>query len=247
MLLHLLFRSRPVIEPAAIGHRGAAGLAPENTLAAIQTALNHGVTLIEVDLQRSVDGVLLLMHDETVDRTTDGAGPVRQLTWAEISQFDAGSDVLPGFAGEPVPTLETVLALLAPTEAILVIEVKNPEHYPGLEQQLAETIQKFEAQARVAVISFDHAWLDRFHRLQPDVLIGPLAYYPLSVPHISANQAVDILWVSVILDPTLIHRLHRQGYQVWVFTVNQPLLMRLLLWLGVDAIATDRPDLWVSK
>jgi glycerophosphoryl diester phosphodiesterase len=229
-----------------ISHRGAAGLAPENTLAALREAINQGVGLVEVDVHRTADGVLVLMHDETVDRTTDGTGAVRGLTWDEISKLDAGSHFSPKFAGESVPSLDSALELIAEWPVTLVLEVKNPHLYPGIEQQILEAVKRFDASDRVIVMSFDHGWLERFkeNKLASDITIGLISWLPCNMAQIASTRVVSVYWPSVLLPPTSVRRIHNQGYQVWVWTVNDTRLMRLLVWLGVDGIITDRPDRW---
>ena len=229
-----------------ISHRGAAGLAPENTLAALREAINQGAGLIEIDVHRTADGVLVLMHDETVDRTTEGAGAVRELTWDEINKLDAGSHFSPEFAGESVPSLDSALELIAEWPVTLVLEVKNPHLYPGIEQQILETMRRFDASDRVIVMSFDHGWLERFKKseLASDITIGLISWLPCNMAQIPSTRMVSVYWPSVLLPPTSVRRIHNQGYQVWVWTVNHTRLMRLLMWLGVDGIVTDRPDRW---
>ena len=242
--LHLLLRQKPALRPTMIAHRGGGGLAPENTLAAVEAGLAHNADGIEVDVSRSADGILVVMHDTTVDRTTNGSGPVAKLTWAELSQLDAGSHFSADFAGEPIPSLETILERLEATNSTLVIEVKDPELYPGLETDLLALLDPFTAQERVRVISFDVDWLLKFHQIAPEIPTGALSYWVLTPPQIPAMDVAIVFWPSIILDPTLIYRLHQAGFSVATFTVNNPQLMRWLLWLGADVIITDRPDLW---
>ncbi|MCB9079400.1 MAG: glycerophosphodiester phosphodiesterase [Anaerolineaceae bacterium] len=242
--LHFLLRSRSNKAPGVIAHRGAAGLAPENTQAAIRAGILHKADFIEVDVQRSADGVLIVMHDQTVNRTTDGQGSVVNLTWAEISQFDAGRHFGPEYAGETVPRLDSVLEMTQGTSSTLIIEIKEPHLYPGIEPQIAETIQNAQAQDHVTIISFDYESLRKFSALMPSVPLGLVSVYPTTLPQIANHQAVDIFWLSVILDPTLVRRLHHQGYHVWVWTIDNLFIIRLLIWLGVDGITTNRPDLF---
>ena len=243
VVLHFMFRSRPSIEPGVISHRGAAGLAPENTRVAIQAGIDHEADFIEVDVQRSADGVLILMHDQTVNRTTNGQGAVGNLTWDEISKLDAGSHFDKEYAGETVPILDSIMEMIEGSTSTLVIEVKKPHLYPGIEEQIAESIQHYEAQNQVIIVSFDHEWLRKFNTLMPNVTIGLLSIYPITIPNIAKSQSIDVYWTSVILDPTLIYRLHSQGHQVWVWTIDNSYMIRLLMWLGVDGITTNRPDL----
>lgn len=250
-LLHLGFRSKPRYQRVVIAHRGAGGLAPENTLAGIKVALQQQAPLVEVDLRRSQDGVLLLLHDRTVDRTTNGTGAVHTLPWSTIEQLDAGSHFAPDFAGAPIPPLETVLAFVKGQPTTLVIELKDTALYPGIEQALVEMLRRYEMREQTLVISFDRAPLAALRQLMPDLRQGLLTIYPINLDDLDDLDAtishadtklISIFWPSVICDPTLLHRLHKRGYRVWVWTVNQRWQMRLLGWLGVDGITTDRPD-----
>lgn len=241
--LHLLFREKGrASKPAIIAHRGAAGLAPENTLAAIRVGLAHHAPYIEIDVQRSADGVLVVIHDETVDRTSNGRGPVRDLPWAALSRLDAGVYFAPRFAGEPIPTLDSVLHYLQDKQATLVLELKDPHFYPGMSEEILSLLGRYRAEDRVVVISFDHAELAAFHRLAPAIPIGLACARPWPIPHIAPGQTVDVFWPGVFLDPTFVRRMHRRGYRVWVWTANAPLLLRWLCWLGVDGITTDHPE-----
>jgi glycerophosphoryl diester phosphodiesterase len=243
-LLHLLCRGKPIAaKPLIIAHRGAAGLAPENTLAAIRKGLAHHAHGIEVDVQRSADGVLVLIHDETVNRTTNGAGAVRELSWSEMRHLDGGSYYSSLFAGEPIPMLEDALALLRKEAVTLVIEIKDPHFYPEMSRQIVEMISRYDAQNQVVVISFDHTELQIVQRLAPDIRLGILLTRPWPVPKIAKSQIVDVYWLTVLLDPTFVRRMHGQGYEVWVWTVNSPALMNWLRWLGVDGLTTDHPEL----
>lgn len=241
--LHLLCREKGRAgKPAIIAHRGAAGLAPENSLAAIRAGLAHHAPYIEIDVQRSADGVLVVIHDETVDRTGNGRGAVRELPWAELRRLDVGRAFAPHFAGEAIPTLADVLLLLQDKPATLVIEIKDPHFYPAISQQILALLAEYQAQERVVVISFDHTELETFHRLAPGIPIGLAVTKPWPIPYIAPTQTVDVFWPGVLLDPTFVCRMHRRGYTVWVWTVNSPTLMRLLAWLGVDGLTTDRPE-----
>ncbi len=242
MGLHLVLRSRPIREPFIISHRGAAGLAPENTMAAVSAGLRHNAPYIEVDVHRSADNVLVIMHDTAVDRTTNGSGEIRDLTWDIVKTFDAGSHFSSEYAGEPVPSLETVLKQVRSRPTTLILEVKNPELYPDIETQLAQIIRKFEATDKVMLISFDWRWLERFHQIAPEIPVASLAIWKLWQQLPPATYMVNVHWSTVLLDPTQVYRLHRRGYVVGVWTINHTWLIKLLWGLGVDGITTDYPD-----
>ena len=240
--LHVLLRSEPLGRTVIISHRGMAGSAPENTLASVREAIRRGAEFIEIDVRRSADGVIVLMHDLTVNRTTNGRGRVGEWTWDEISRLDAGSHFSPAFAGEPVPTLDDALESIESSSITLVLEVKQPDRYPGVATQIAATLQGFDPDGSVVVVSFDHDWLDVFQDLAPATPVGYLQVHPFIQRHVPEDSVVDVHWISVLVDPTLIRRVHHRGHRIWVWTVNDVRLMRLLTWLGVDGITTDHPE-----
>jgi glycerophosphoryl diester phosphodiesterase len=242
--LHIALRDQPIIGPYLIAHRGAAGLAPENTLAAVRAGLDHGAECIEVDIQQTQDGRLIVLHDATLDRTTYGTGEVNRLTWNVISQTDAGAWFGESFGGERVPLLGQVLELIEPTEATLVIEVKEPERSPNIAKNLIDILHHHSAVQRVMIISFDHAWLAEFNRLAPDVAPGMIFAWPQNKKTGHETVLFDYRWTSVLIDPTLVRRVHRQGQQVGVWTVDRGWQMKLMRWLGVDAVTSNRPDRW---
>jgi len=244
LILHWLFGTSSVGKPILISHRGAAGLGPENTLASVSKALNQGVRWIEVDVRRSKDGVLVLMHDRTVDRTTDGMGSVGELTWERLSELDAGSHFSNEYAEEPVPSLESLLTMTQDGEGKFLIEVKEPDLYPGIAEELNDLLVRYGFCKRVYVISFDRAWLESFKVKIPGVTIGGLYPWIISLPRDSEMDFLDVYWLNVIVDPTLVWRAHRRGYKVIVWTANNELVMKALSGLGVDGITTDRPDQW---
>jgi len=227
-----------------VSHRGAAGLAPENTLASINAAINQGAKYIEFDVQRSADGVLLLMHDLRLSRTTPSEGFVNEMTWAKLQSTDAGSHFSPQFVSETIPSLKQVLEATSNYEGILVIELKNPNLYPGIEEQVLREIQIYSVSQKIIVVSFDYISLRRILEYSPKTPIGLLSIYPYDLPHLQDRQIVAVHWLSVLLDPTLVYRLHAADYQVWAWTVNSPQLFDVIKNLQVQAIVTDRPDLW---
>ena len=242
--LHSLLRSRAQEGTVVVSHRGIAGSAPENTLAALRQASHHGVQFIEIDVRRSADGTIVLMHDQTVDRTTNGHGRTGELTWDEISQLDAGDHFSPAFVGEPVPSLDEALRFLDPTSVTLVLEVKQPGRYPGIAGQVARKLREFDFERHTIVVSFDHDWLDGFRDVAPETPVGYLQVHTCLPRQMAEGSVVDVHWANVLVDPTLVGRAHRRGHPVWVWTVNDPWLMRLFAWLGVDGITTDHPERW---
>lgn len=253
VLLHLvqaiLWRSKDR-KPFVVGHRGAAGLAPENTMPAIETGIRYGAQAVEVDVHRTRDGTLVVMHDASIDRTTQGSGPIRALTWEGMRRLDAGRHFSTSYAGAKVPSLREVVERVLEAGRLLVVEVKDPDLYPGIASDLVglfaendSSVSEHSILERVVVISFDVDWLRRFHEVAPEVRLGQLHMWGGRWPKVGGTIAVDVYWQSVLLDPTLIWRARRRGYRCWVWTVNRSWAARLLWWLGVEAVTTDRPDL----
>jgi glycerophosphoryl diester phosphodiesterase len=179
---------RPSLPPThrvlVIAHRGFSDVAPENTLPAMRAAADAHADMVEFDVQRTLDGHLIVVHDTTFARTTNIAqvfpnrvsDPVGSFTLAEVQQLDAGSWKGARFAGTRVPTLEQLLTTMLPTSTNLLLELKNPSLYPGYERQVAATLAAhgFGQGSRVYVHSFDHAALDAFHAAAPSVPLGLL-------------------------------------------------------------------------
>src|SRR5438067_2355598 len=126
--------------PILIAHRGGSLEAPENTLAAFRHAIELGMRYVELDVQMSRDGELVVIHDETVDRTTGGHGPVARLTFEELHRLDAGSHFGPEYAGERIPILREVLELCADAGVGVVVEIKSPSLYPGMVEKVVALI-----------------------------------------------------------------------------------------------------------
>ena len=164
----------------SIAHRGASGQAPENTMAAFDKALEYHADYFEVDVQMTKDGELILMHDTTVDRTTNGTGAVKDFTFEEIRQLDAGSWFHKSFAGEKVPTLGEALDRYNNGEIGILIELKNPELYPGIEQKITDELVKrniTNENSNIIVQSFNWEAVKQIHQLLPSVPTGVLIGY----------------------------------------------------------------------
>ncbi|MFH1842327.1 MAG: glycerophosphodiester phosphodiesterase family protein [bacterium] len=242
-----LFRSRSPGAPFVVGHRGAAASAPENTLAGLREGRRQLAFWLEVDVRRTADDELVLLHDATLDRTTNGSGCIELSTWADVQQLDAGSWFAAAFAGEPVPRLEAALRYAVAEDVKLVVEVKEPARYPGIGRQLTELIETCAAASHVVVISFAGDWLARFKARTPGLETGALYGPSDRVPTKTRHEYVDVHWRRVLGDPTLVFRLHRRQRRVFVYTVDRVWLMVLLGWLGVDGITSNRPGSWPGR
>jgi glycerophosphoryl diester phosphodiesterase len=246
--------------PLNMAHRGGAALAPENTMLAFQNALALGADVLELDVRASRDGELVVIHDETVDRTTDGSGKVAEMTLAQLQALDAGYHYSPdnGYSfpyrgrGLKIPTLREVLTAFP--EARVNIEIKQTT--PPIEEAVAQLIEEMEAQDRVLVVSSDDGVIKRFRRRMPDVATGAStgeiqSFYLLQRlrlsafyrPVANALQVPDRSGEIQLITPRFVAAAHAQGMKVYVWTINTPDRMRELLQMGVDGIITDRPDL----
>jgi len=238
-----------------VGHRGAAGLAPENTLAAFAKGIEAGVDAIECDVHLSADGALIVMHDPNVSRTTDGSGDVPSLTLAELKKLNAAAKFTGGWpTKEPVPTLAEVLAL-AQGKVDVQIEIKVPAlgGYPGIERKVAEAVAAADMVEHVLVICFNLDTLRTIHAADPRLRTGYLVSES-TVPAqwlVSRSAMLDALKESGVgflgssaafLSPELVQAAHERGLTVGVWTIDTAGDMRRFAAMGVDAITTNRPD-----
>ncbi len=172
-----------------VGHRGAKGHAPENTLSSFVIAAEMGVNVIETDVHLSKDGELVLIHDHTVQRTTDGHGYVKDMTLAELKKLDAGSWYGARFAGERIPTLDELLAWARDRVAV-AIEIKNgPIYYPGIAEKIIAALYCHDMTRRAILISFDHRVVREAKALASEVLTGILYVGRLADPVAAAHAA----------------------------------------------------------
>ncbi len=230
-----------------IAHRGFSSKFPENTMLAYQKALDLGVKHIELDLQLTRDGHLVVMHDRTVDRTTNGKGRTVDLSLDEIKTLDAGKWLSPEFSGERIPTYAEVLAGLEPS-VVLVTELKFEED-EGI-QTVIDTIRNYDAADRVVISSFDLPKLPIVKALEPELPTTPL----LKSDESSIQQRIDqtrALGAETIgprcSDTTqeLVDAAHDAGLllRAWGLGKDQGEEMTRLIDLGIDGMTTDCPDI----
>jgi len=233
-----------------IAHRGASGVAPENTLAAFRKAVELGAGFIETDLQLSRDARLVALHDDTLDRTTDGRGPVTAKTLEELRQMDAGSwfrrpsnHETASFAGERIPTIEEILAFGREHEIGLHLEIKT-EGPSGAEHAIVGALHACGEVARSVVISFDVTTLRRVRQLDPLVMTGFL--YSDRAAEVVATAvgagARQLLPRADRVTRELVKNAHAHDLKVVTWTANDPAEMEKLIAAGVDGIITDYPD-----
>lgn len=229
-----------------IAHRGASAYCPENTMAAFKSALELGATGIETDVQMTLDGQLVLIHDESLKRTTGSPKLVKDVTLEELKQLDAGSWFKPEFAGERIPTLRELLELVRPYDGVMVnLELKNGVVlYPGLEEAVIEEIRLQGMSERIVISSFNHYSLVLSKQLAPEVRTGILYMEGLYEPwEYAARIGADALHAAhYAVLPEWVAQAAEQGVVYHPWTVNEPAEMKRLLKAGVAGIITDYPD-----
>lgn len=226
-------------------HRGAAGHYPENTMLAFAKALELGATGIESDVQMTRDGQLILIHDETLQRTAGTAEWVKDLTLAEIKQLEVGSWFHADYVGERIPTLEELLDLVSGTDALVNLELKTGVVlYPGIEQKVLDTVRRYGLSERIIISSFNHYSLVECKSLAPDIRTGILYMEGLYEPWNYAKRiGADALHAyQYALTPELVAEAKAAGVVYHPFTVNDPKVMQALIAAGVAGIITDFPD-----
>lgn len=241
--------------PLAISHRGGAGLWPENTMEAFSQSVAMGYSWVETDLHLTADGAVVCLHDPTLDRTTDGLGPVKDLTLKRVQKFDAGHNhgATEGFPfrgrGLQVPSLEEVLRTFPDLHLVLELKADHTE------EPLWSLIQRLQVADRVIVASFSDARVARFEELSEGSV-------PTSAGEEEVARLVKAAWlgrrvlsrhyalqipvrsgVVPLVTRRTVRAYHRMGLQVQVWTINRPTQMERLLDKSVDGIMTDRPDL----
>lgn len=216
-----------------LGHRGAKGEKPENTIEGISYALDLGLKAIEIDIHLSADNRLVVIHDDTIDRTTNGSGRVKDLSSSELRELDAGN-------GEKIPYLEEVLDLLDKYSFTLFIEVKSV----GCEKLLVELMRTREIYQKVIVKSFNHRIIKKVKEIEPKVRTACLIYgLPVNAVSVIENARADGISISVsTVDQALVELCHHHNYKVTVWNVNKVEDLDTFVQMGVDYIGTDFPS-----
>lgn len=228
-----------------IAHRGASAHAPENTLAALRTAIDLHCDLAEVDVQRTRDGVLVLVHDTGLGRTTGRRRAVGDVTYTELVGLDAGSWFSSEHAGEPVPTLEQALDVLDGSGTGLLLEVKHPARYPGVAVDIARTLRArrgYVESGTCVVQSFDHSVMHEVARLLPEVAIGLLGQPPVTRLPALATWATHVNPRHHRATSAYVDAVHAAGLHCLVWTVDRAADIERAIDLGVDGVISNRPD-----
>ncbi|GAA4284734.1 glycerophosphodiester phosphodiesterase [Brevibacterium daeguense] len=232
------------VKPWVIAHRGYSGAAPENSLAAIDAARAVGSDFIEVDLRLSGDGTPYILHDSSLNRTTNTSGNIGQMSQERISLADAGSWLGPGFAGQRIPRLRTVLADLAEHGGNLLLELKD-DWSPGAVAQVAEDIIDTGMADRVIIQSFSTETLETARDLIPMVPRGLLRLVPKDDDMAVADELEVIAYNpsqrGFFMRRQLVEEFMELGFGVFVWTVDEPANWERLLGSGVSGIITNQP------
>ncbi|KIL38543.1 glycerophosphodiester phosphodiesterase [Gordoniibacillus kamchatkensis] len=229
-------------QPMIIAHRGARGMAPENTIAAFRLGLDQGCEGIELDVHLTADGEIVVCHDETLDRTTDGKGRINDMTLEQIKRYDAGSWYSDSFRGERVPTLDEVFDLV-PESIMVNVEIKQ---YDGqMEHKLVDFMRRRNLFERVVVSSFDHKSVRRIKLLEPKTKIGLLYQERLFDPSAYA-RTFDVEVYSLhphhkTIEADDVAKAVELGYRVYPWTANEEQDLNKMIACGASGIITDYP------
>lgn len=249
--------------PLVIAHQGGDGLWPGNTLYAFERAAELGVDVLEMDLHISKDGVLVLMHDESVDRTTDGAGSIEEMTLAELKTLDAGyswskddGQTFP-FRGQgiTIPTLEEIFQAFP--DYRITIEIKKTEN--SMAAPFCSMVREYEMQDKILVASFHDERTKEFREVCPEVatssasqetrvfvLLSKIFYGRLYSPPFFALQVPEESSNITVMTEQFVRAAHERNVKVEPWTINDPEQMETYIGWGVDGIITDRPDLMLE-
>lgn len=229
-----------------IAHRGASGYAPENTMPAFQKAIEMGADGIEIDLHMSMDGHLIVMHDEWVNRTTNGKGLIRDMTLKELKKLDCGKWFDDEYEGAKIPTLEEVLDLIRHWDGFLNIEIKGGSvFYPGIEKRACEIIKMFCFDEQIVFSSFNHYSMSDIKsnatHLKVGLLYSDRLYQPWNYAKLMDADALHPPYFHV--DPHMVECCKDKGILINAWTVNDEAEMTRLLQLKIHGIITNYPDI----
>jgi len=229
--------------PWVIAHRGASAVAPENTMSAFRRAVEMGAECIETDLHLSRDGRLVIHHDTTLNRTTSGDGLVKNYTFKELRELDAGTWFSKDFAGERLPTIEELLDYAGQADLSLFLEIKGGAGY-GVERAVISALRGRKESKAAVVLCFDASVLDRIHQLDRLLMTG-LLFETGGEDMVREAVRVGARQIGPRGDcvtPELIADAHRRGLKMITWTINEAAQMRALAAIGVDGIITNHPD-----
>lgn len=233
-------------KPLVWAHRGASGYAPENTLAAFQKAVDLDADGVELDIQLTKDDQIVVIHDETINRTSDGKGWVKDYTLEELRAFNYNR-TKPEYKHADIPTMREVFELLKPTGLFINIEIKTGVvFYEKIEEKILALTKEMGMEDRVCYSSFNHYTVTRIHELKPDAEVGFLyADGPIDMPSYGVKHGVNALHPALynLQYDGFVKECKEKGLKLNVWTVNERPYMEMCCQYGVDAIITNYPDI----
>lgn len=238
-------RRRNRVRPINFAHRGASAYCPENTFAAFEKAIELGATGIETDIQMTSDGHLVLIHDESVNRTTNGKGWVKNFTLYDLKKLDAGKWFHPSYAGEKIPTLEELILWAKHHQIWLNLELKNGTiPYQGMEEKVIHCIRTYRMDDQVIISSFNHQSLVRCKEILPIITTGLLFGEVLTnLWNYTVNLKINTLHPNKsLVSESFVKLAHAYGLRVFPWTVNKKAAIKRILGQGADGLITDYPE-----
>ena len=227
-------------------HRGASKYYPENTILSIREGIKTGATGLEIDVHKSKDNKLVVIHDEDIERTFIGKGLVKDYTLKELKGFKFRNKNFEDNLECRIPTLEEVLELVKASRVILNIELKTDEiHYEGIEKDVIDLVNKYELKNRVILSSFNHESIKISREIDSEFKTGLLYYQPIKdVVNYAKDFGANAIHPDIrLVSEELIKEAKENNIDVNIYTVNTPILMRKLISAGVSGVFTDYPDL----
>lgn len=232
-----------------IAHRGASSICPENTMIAFERAMDIGSNAIETDVQMTKDGALVLIHDEQLERTTNGTGWVKDYLLSELKELDAGSWFSSSFKNARIPTIDELFSLIAETNLWVNIEIKMGFIlYPGIEEALVKKIKEYHLEGQIIVSSFNHYSIKLIKKISSDIQTAILYSNGLYKPWKYAKElkAIALHPHKNVLFPVIVKEAHHHGMKVYPYTVDDKEKMRYFIESDVDGIMTNVPDKLIS-
>lgn len=232
-------------KPLVLGHRGASGYAPENTVISFRKAIELGCDGFELDVQLTKDNHLVVCHDEKINRTTDGVGYIKDLTLKEIKKLDAGKWFSNEFKNEKIPTLEEIFHLIKDTNLLINIEIKNGIiFYKDIEIKIINLLEKYKLEKNVIISSFNHYSIKEIKNINKNIKTGLLYMCGMIDPWIYAKRiganAIHPLFYNINND--MVRECKKNNIEVNTFTVNHEPYISNILKTGVSGIITNFPD-----
>ncbi len=229
-----------------LAHRGASGYAPENTLSSIRKALfEMPCEGIEIDVHFTKDNRLVVIHDDTIDRTTDGKGNVKDFTFEEIRKFNAYGKFRDKYPTEKIPSLDEVLSLVRESGKMINIEIKNgSSFYPGIEEAVIEKLYEYSLEKTTLLSSFDHSAMKKCKEIDKNIRTGLLCRKRVENPkeYGKIHHADAYNYRYLCLTRKYVDELHSYGYEVNCYTPNAKFEINYMIRCGVDTIISNYPD-----